>query len=272
MNSHFFISLPSNVIEKKENNTIADFITNLPYPIKFDSTWEVGLSEISYPFSWYNILSRQRVDVVDIDGKSYLLRPMFLEPGYYDDANKLADLIARMLAAYIDEDLVQSKPSIYHDGISHKFQCFLGIKKDTLENLYLMFDSELSAMLGFRDVKGNELEKYPKLKIENNFGAYWAPECFDFTAGIRELFVYSDVCDYSIVGNSSHQLLRTVKTPYNYQYGQQFVVTYDRANYIPLSSSEISSIKVSIKDGMGNPIQFQFGRTVVTLHFRKKDE
>jgi len=40
-------------------NTIAKYITRLPKPLEFDSEWEVGISEIIYPRTWYNVLSRQ---------------------------------------------------------------------------------------------------------------------------------------------------------------------------------------------------------------------
>ncbi len=45
MSDHFYLTLPSNVI--------ARYVTKLPERIRLDTDYEVGLSELVYPHSWY---------------------------------------------------------------------------------------------------------------------------------------------------------------------------------------------------------------------------
>ena len=53
----FYLTLPSNssadAFDKK--NTQSEFQIQLPEPIELKGDWEVGLAEIQYPSSWYNI-------------------------------------------------------------------------------------------------------------------------------------------------------------------------------------------------------------------------
>jgi hypothetical protein len=37
------------------NNTLASFTTRLPEMLDLDGSWEIGLAEIQYPHSWYNV-------------------------------------------------------------------------------------------------------------------------------------------------------------------------------------------------------------------------
>ena len=45
----FYLTLPS-----------SNYTTNFPKPIELSEAWEVGLSKITYPHSWYNIKDKDR--------------------------------------------------------------------------------------------------------------------------------------------------------------------------------------------------------------------
>ena len=56
MSHQFSITLPSDSSMKYyPDNTVAKFVTKLPEPIKLEGEYEVGLAEIIYPYTWYNI-------------------------------------------------------------------------------------------------------------------------------------------------------------------------------------------------------------------------
>ena len=56
MASEFYIVLPSNSsMVTHPNNTLAQYITNLPRRISLSGEWECGLTEIHYPHDWYNV-------------------------------------------------------------------------------------------------------------------------------------------------------------------------------------------------------------------------
>ena len=58
--SSFYLTLPSNSsMNYYPNNTLANYVTNLPHSFNFPGEWEVGPSEIQFPISWYNVTDRE---------------------------------------------------------------------------------------------------------------------------------------------------------------------------------------------------------------------
>jgi hypothetical protein len=54
--SHFYITLPSDSSANYyPDNTIAHFVTKLPERIRLEGEYEMGLAEIIYPHTWYNV-------------------------------------------------------------------------------------------------------------------------------------------------------------------------------------------------------------------------
>ena len=58
--SDFYVELPSN---SAENNTIANYVTKLAKRLYLSDEWEVGLAEINYTYSWYNVTDDERIRV-----------------------------------------------------------------------------------------------------------------------------------------------------------------------------------------------------------------
>ena len=62
--AHFYLTLPSNSSEKYyPNNTLTQYTTKLREDITLKGDWEVGLTEILYPKTWYNISRAQSIVV-----------------------------------------------------------------------------------------------------------------------------------------------------------------------------------------------------------------
>ena len=52
----FYLTLPSNSSQNLfKENTLSHYITQLPQPVDLEGHWEVGLAEIQYSHTWYNI-------------------------------------------------------------------------------------------------------------------------------------------------------------------------------------------------------------------------
>ena len=84
------------------------------------------------------------------------------------------------------------------------------------------------------------------------------------------MYLYCDIIKPVLVGNTEAQLLRRVEIPNNLTIGGQVVIKYQNPYYVPLVRSEFDRIEIDIKDDTGRSIDFPFGSTCVTLHFRKK--
>ena len=90
----------------------------------------------------------------------------------------------------------------------------------------------------------------------------------DMTAGIHSIYVYSDIIKHSYVGNSMAQLLRRVDVPL-VPYGAQISHIFPAPHYHLLCDQTFGSIEIVLKDDADRLIPFRFGRSIVTLHFRR---
>ncbi|CAI2319525.1 unnamed protein product [Caenorhabditis sp. 36 PRJEB53466] len=94
-----------------------------------------------------------------------------------------------------------------------------------------------------------------------------APNIIDFFGNISTLYVYCDIVDQTIVGNSKSSLLTVV--PCKGSFGEMIQHSFPVPRYLPLMNGTIDSIKLEILNEFGEPIQFGWGSTIVTLHFRR---
>ena len=50
--------------------------------------------------------------------------------------------------------------------------------------------------------------------------------------------------------------------------GERVQVVYDKPIYVPLQKKNFDSIEIDIRNDIGKPIPFEYGKVIVTLHFR----
>jgi len=75
---------------------------------------------------------------------------------------------------------------------------------------------------------------------------------------------------YSLVGDTKVPLLRVVDTQGTY--GQMVSATFTHPHYVPVARSDLETIEINISNELGKPVPFEFGKLVVTLHFRRKNK
>ena len=83
----FYLYLPSNT--KHTGNTPGEFIVPLAQPYELVGEWEVGLMEIQYARTWYNVPSDQFVQV----GNTTILIP----EGIYADIGELIKILNKKI-------------------------------------------------------------------------------------------------------------------------------------------------------------------------------
>ena len=113
----FYLTLPSNSSAKvfHKENTQSEFKTQLPEPIDLQGDWEVGLAEIQYPSSWYNLPCNQFVQIGALN--------IEIEEGYYHSFQDLFEWINKQIKKKLD-----TRP-----GASVRFE-YLPSKKVMLKN------------------------------------------------------------------------------------------------------------------------------------------
>lgn len=106
------------------------------------------------------------------------------------------------------------------------------------------------------------LPEHEALNIEGAVPINLLAEC-------HSLFVYTDIVESSRVGDSYTQLLNVITVPPKAEFGEQVFVRFERPYYRRVSKSDFQQIEVEIKDDTIATAPFRFGRTIITLEFRR---
>lgn len=291
--------LPSNVKSEYYENTITKFKTKLAAPIQLDGEWEVGLSNISYTKSWDLKSEQGIIHLIAYDKEAeFELIENFIEINFSNqtDIEMLVDLINDSVGEKKSKDQlnyflpqlilhekfgkIEMKFGMRNSGIclfkfSKNLSKFLGFDNDLIdktfreiENNYKKhFNDTLGSFTQFKD----DVKTRWKPGEELNYGriSIFSHSPFNFNPDINNLFVYCDIIKPNFVGNDMEPLLRIVGVPSDARYKEEVRESFIDIHYHPLSTNYIESIEIDIKDEDKNPIPFQFGRTIVELHFRK---
>ncbi|RLJ22858.1 hypothetical protein DJ031_00125, partial [bacterium endosymbiont of Escarpia laminata] len=89
----------------------------------------------------------------------------------------------------------------------------------------------------------------------------------DMRAGVDTMYVYTDIVESRVVGDVYAPLLRNISV-----YGTHGSITsetFDRVQYVKLLRHQFDTVEVDIRDDFGQPIPFEQGKLVVTLHIRR---
>lgn len=92
-----------------------------------------------------------------------------------------------------------------------------------------------------------------------------APYPADIHGGEYNIFIYSDIADYQLVGDSHVPLLRSINICDDVR--RMPTLTYDKPHYTSLSKSVIDDIEISLKNDQNQYIPFTYGKVIVKLHF-----
>jgi hypothetical protein len=82
------------------------------------------------------------------------------------------------------------------------------------------------------------------------------------------MYVYCDIATDSAVGDARAPLLRVCNV--SCEHGRTVRVVYNRPHYVPVGRREFETIEISMNSEVGKPMPFDFGKSVVTLHFRRQ--
>ena len=287
----FFLTLPSNV---SKNDATNQYTIRLPKSIQLSGSWEVALVEIQYPYSWKNITGQLQSDKqtdnwIDITFSNGNTVTLFVPPGHYPTPQKLLDGIEfgkEKLAESIRKAMMQLRKQqktkekykqkkkteiaasewkylpeketdifnftfTYNETVKRvEFKC----RKETIRSIEL--SEKIRYMLGF------------EIRLFSDREKVWAKYMPDMKNGFYSLYMYCDVVEPQIVGNTIVPLLRTVHIDGNH--GDIIEKLYHAPHYVPVNKKEIDKVSIEIRDDRDQLVPFDFGKIVVKLHFRKK--
>lgn len=235
-------------------NKLSSFRTRLPFVHNFaDGDWTVGLTEITYTKSWFNLQSTHHVTPAYLEDGSVVkdlkqAAKSKISAGYYSTPSDLLSHINEVIGKWAKPKTVLELPVLELKSNRKVGYKTLGKQKTgSIEREFgLKFDVDLQETLGIKDNRPPHLDQ-----------------------GMTSLFIYSDIVKPQVVGDSLHPLLRTVGVDSEVPFGQNVTEIFDEPYYLPLSQNVFQEITIDIRTDSGIAPSFNFGRVTVTLHFRQ---
>ena len=242
----FYLHLPSNAsLDKFPNNTLTEYRVGLPQTVSLTGDWEVALTEIHYPHSWNNVQG-------NFENRFYLRNqelddmwePLIVPQGHY---SSVAGVITKINEVVSANNRFKDEVQLSLDTLNRKVTVHLRNKVE-------VYFSDIGQMLGF----------LPKEVISKTSTAEREA---DLDHGFHNLYVYCDIIQPQYVGDALVPLLRIL--PVEGKDGERISRSFIRPQYLPVSRKQFESIEVNIKRDTGETVPFEFGRVLLTLHFRQ---
>ena len=273
MSSQFYVTLPSNSsMETFPQNTLAAFTTKLAHAVTLTGEWEVGLSEVQFPISWYNIDGDEGVFVLKQHVNDVQAITTRMKKGYYADPDEVVFQFNKAFNSKLKGEN-RERVQLSFDNISQKMT--ISLKPHSM--LYLT--KSFAGLLGFYEEDFDESDRVLKTDGVNASNTIaigpWDTDkkiesrrVCDLQRGFYCLFVYCDLIEPVLVGDVKAPILRIVNI--KGKEGEMINRIYQNVQYAPLQKKMFETIEINIRDDTGRLVPFERGRVIVTLHFRQK--
>lgn len=276
--SSFVQYLFSNASRKHyPTNQANHFKTVLPQPINLHGNWEVGLSMMSYPNNWQNLLSTAKFDL-EIDMLENFKEGHFqmtvagtesfeIPSGFYKNHEVILIQLVEMLNSAIPKIIgrVTGYQMITTDRKAGRYELILDRDKHifkiatNVQSRIVVPDRnlELWRVLGY-----DEHVEHIKFNQENHYEE-------NILLHLPALFVYSPIVEFQNIGDTKGPLLALV--PVKGTIGEYIYEKVDKPIYNRLAQNYINEIEIDIRDHRGEPVKFQRSIVAIILHFKRVD-
>jgi hypothetical protein len=266
----FTIILPSNSSLKYfPSNTTTNFSTRLPRAVKLHDRWSVGIAEVHVPCTTLHV-TREEALLKDPENATQL---NYFKHGVYSSISSLIDALNNGVFEY--HNGVWGEKFFYDK--EGGFVSRIVYKKPDSEEFYVPcgLSEKVKRVLGFEDsyfyfTDLDTPDEFRRIKVLDG-GFFQGKQPASLARAVPDqLFIYSNLCEPSIVGDTHAPLLRIVNLDAReFNFGSTIVKRFAPVNYTPLLSNRFQVIDIDIRDQFGNPIPFEFGTLTVALHFKK---
>ena len=268
-----FLYIPSNIAcQRYVSNTPSHFKIPLAEPLHFrdPDNWEVSLSELCFPSSYYNISQDNNSNLTI----QYHIQSHTITQGHYDPASYVKEVnkeIKKIKHKFTEtsELKVLFKGRLKYNPNSRKISLVLTNHPEAMT----FHGDDFRNMLGLE--KANDpgdltikFEEKDELRSTREY-QYEFPKLCSFNYKGAHMYVYSSLVKNSIVGNVFAPIVRVVRLqdkPESETIHREFTVPH----YLPLRLGSFNEVVVSLTDAMGNSMKFNQGNSVAVFHFKKK--
>lgn len=238
----FYVTLVSDSsMQFFPQNKTSHFITQLPSPIQlYNGEWEVGLVDLIYPHSWYNVRSENKQNIFGFDLGDGKLLTRRIPPGCYEN---IPDILKAMyLASH------KNKIEFSYQPVTKK------VKLKIEQHCKVVLPEGIAELLGFEAGEYNN-------NLESPFIA-------DPTASFPAIYIYCDLVEPQIVGDVQAPLLKIVTV--KGKDGEVVNAHYIRPYYLPVVRKNFQTIEIVLRLHSGKLVPFERGRVIAVLHFRMR--
>ncbi len=243
--SHFYITLPSNASpEVFPDNKTTSYRVKLPQNINLVGNWEVGLYSISYPNSWYTLQDGFDTHIYYAD-KSGLFQPVIIDYGHYQSTQDIVKSVNKAFTRVVNDNI-----KLTYNPLNGK----VTVQPKTGYQVFLL--GRMSIILGF----GGNDTYITKTTV--------SPYLVDLAA-VSTIYVYCDIVEPQIVGDTSVRLLKSI--PVQGKFGDVIAKTFTNIQYVPVQKKSFEDMEVLLRSDTGDPVPFERGKVIVTLHFKQQN-
>lgn len=246
------------------DNTTTKFITKLPRQLNLDGEWAAAVAEISYPSTFFHI---PRADnTVSLDHGNYDKTKLnvlvnersesaIVPHGVYRSIDTLLETINRLPCIARHLELERT----HHGCVKVSRIC----NDDSYHRLRV--SPAIGKLLGFAGNGETHEHILPRINTP-----YTGKQPASLVRAIpSSMFVYTDICESYITGDTQTPLLCVVPVETGGEYGANRMKFFPSPRYIPLIRNHISTIEIDIRDEYGRSIPFEEGTLTVTLQFKR---
>jgi hypothetical protein len=258
--AHFYLTLPSNSSTRYfPDNTVAHFITKLANPVELSGDWEVALFEIQYQHSWNNLDKRDGAftysQKMNIDGEEHNAQStVSLASGYYNTGGDLVQAVNSLIESIAKKNNLPIYTNFKYSSVTNRTSAI--VTKDTR----IYFSPVLSDMLGA------DVDQNPIINNDTSYIEWLSKSGCNISRRFTSIFVYCNILEHVPVGESKVPLLRIVKA--TSKRDEVIHIVYDKPLYVPVQQRNFDNIEIDLRTDTGRRVPFEYGRVIVTLHFR----
>lgn len=254
MDDSFYMTLPSNSsMSTYSGNTTARYTTQLREPVKLHGQWSVALVEFHFPQTFFNVVEGQNeISISFMEDKVVVIDLLYVQPGFYATNSNLIKAVNDALAP-LSYGKIRVDPNI------KRAQLTLDEKFYKQGNAVVLFSPELARQMGYDPVLNAASYSVAGSTMNLNLGKP------------HHIFVYCDIIDAQIVGDTVAPLLRMVNTNHSkHSFGDEVTASFRTLQYVPVLRREFSTMEIDLRSNTGLPIPFQTGTSSVLLHFKRR--
>lgn len=276
----FYLTLPCDF---NRQQSLAYFNTKLLEDVNLEGTWEVGVSDISFPKTWYNFNRSEDIRLLFFD----FTAPHGFRTSIVDDAwvpknlytlESLVDSMNNAIQTHFTNDKylvrnldiqMKSLPSV---NFNRKTNTFVLCKGESKRHgyVYILPSPMLCETIGYdyQEIKVDVQELFEKIYLpfvrshgdENgvlpntlhlpNDDITTTPRHPYSIEPVKYLFVMCDLILDKVYGGTRRNILRIVEVPSSKKFGDQISIAYDHPQYIEIRKNNFNKIEIKIRKHM----------------------